>query len=290
MLIGLIGAFGQLGHDLLSLLSQSIGGIELGKVTFSSADLDICNLNALDEFMSTLTPDVLISTAAYNRVDDCETDQARAFEVNALGSRYLAEVCAKYETCLVWFSTDFVFDGKRSTPFLEDDPVSPLSLYGCSKAAGEMLIRATTDKHVIIRTSSLYGVVGSRGKGGNFVKSIIAKLSMGESPLVVDELTMSPTYTRDLASEVIDIVKSGQTGTFHAANSGSCSWYEFACEIAEQSGYADVPIYRQPAGYTGIAKRPAYSVLASSRRPPLRSWKRALADYLQEAKAKGSHS
>ncbi len=286
MLVGIIGGSGQLGNDLLSLLNRGVEGIDLGRVAYGSDDVNICDLEAIDKFVSVFRPDVLISTAAYNRVDDCEWDQARAFEVNALGTRYLADVCAKYNACLVWFSTDFVFDGKRTTPFMEDDPVAPLSLYGCSKAAGEMLIRATLDRHVIIRTSSLYGVAGSRGKGGNFVKSILAKLSQGDSPAVVDDLIMSPTYTKDLAAEVVDIIQSGETGTFHAANSGSCSWYEFACEIAKQSGHSNVPIYRQPATNTGAARRPAYSALSSSRRPALRSWEEALAEYLIEAKAK----
>ena len=118
------------------------------------------------------------------------------------------------------------------------------------------------------------------------VKSILTKLSTGDSPIVVDDLVMSPTYTKDLAAAVIDILHSGDTGTFHIANSGSCTWYEFACEIARQSGYSNVPVIRKSVKDMGGARRPAYSVLSSSRRTALRSWQDALAAYLDEAVAK----
>ena len=260
-----------MGTELQRLLPDAVAP--------AHGELDILDGEAIARAVERERPGVLISTAAMNQVDLCEREPETAFRMNALATRYLAEACLRHGTRLVWFSTDFVFDGHRSTPYFENDAVNPLSVYGVSKAAGEMLVRATTPEHVIIRTSSLFSQAGSRAKGGNFVEAILSRLETGQPLSVIDDLTMAPTYAADLAAATVDIVESGESGTFHIANDGACTWYEFAFEIVRQAGH-DATIQSRSGQAAGTAVRPPYSVLGSKRRPPLRSWKAALGEYL----------
>ncbi|MBM2827436.1 MAG: rfbD [Dehalococcoidia bacterium] len=281
MRVMLIGSNGQLGTDLSSILLQGAVG-EDDFLPLRHLDMDVCDPNAIEDRMSRFQPDVVISTAAYHRVDECERETQQAFMVNVVATRYLAEACARHGATLAWFSTDFVFNGRTSRPYVEDDPVAPLSVYGCSKVAGEMVIRATLDKHFIVRTSSLFGVAGSSGKGGNFVETIRTRLGRGDELKVVDDLEMSPTYTMDLAQAVLETVSSQPYGTYHITNSGSCTWYDFACDIARRIGFDPAAVGRQSASALSGARRPAYSVLGSSKRASLRPWQEALLAYLEE--------
>jgi len=190
---------------------------------------------------------------------------------------------------LIFFSSDYVFGGEtaRLTPYLEEDTPAPLNVYGASKVAGEQLIRAILpESHLIIRSSSLYGCVTSK-KGWTFPEMVLNKIRAGDELRIVNDQIMAPTYTRDVAGRVIELAERGIKGTLHVVNSGSCSWYEFACAALELTG---LPARIRPVSSTEFpakAARPAYSVLSSARDrelglKPLQSWTDALKDYLSE--------
>lgn len=288
MRLALIGANGQLGYDLM----QRLAGQDA--VPLTHADLDIADGDAVERVLDAAACDVVINLAAYHRVDDCEApgNAERAFLVNGLGVRNLARHCARTGRVLVHFSTDYVFDGRAGRPYTEEDAPRPLSVYGASKVAGEHFVQALCERYYLIRTTGLYGVVGSSGKGGNFVETMISRGRAGAPLRVVDDQVMSPTATADLAGKVLELIATGRYGLYHITNSGWCSWYEFARTIFELDGInADL----QPttsAAFGAAARRPAFSALENRRLvaaglTPLRPWREALADYL---KARAAHA
>jgi dTDP-4-dehydrorhamnose reductase len=195
---------------------------------------------------------------------------------------------------LVHFSTDHVFgcDETRRRPWTESDAPGPVSIYGLSKLTGEYMVRALLPRHIIIRTCGLYGVWGSGGKGGNFVRTMLRLAEQGKPLRVVDDQVCTPSYTVDVAEAVVRLLAADRPGLYHLTNSGSCSWHEFARTIFELVGKrVDVtPI--SSSEYAAPARRPAYSVLDAAgwrelRMPPLRPWREALKAYLNEA-AKGA--
>jgi dTDP-4-dehydrorhamnose reductase len=165
MKIAVIGANGQLGVDLCRVLSAET------IVPLTHADLDVSNSERVDQMLGSVAPDVVISTAAFHKVEECEKQPGTSFAVNATGPRNLALACRRINAVLVHFSTDYVFDGSRRQPYVESDLPQPLNVYGVSKLAGEGMVALTWKRHFVIRTCSLYGVAGSSGKGGNFVES-----------------------------------------------------------------------------------------------------------------------
>jgi dTDP-4-dehydrorhamnose reductase len=286
MKYAVIGAGGQLGHDLAARLQ--------GKVTaLTHVEADLTKSEALSAKLAQLSPDIVINCAAYNFVDRAESEPNVAFAVNAWGVRELAKICASQNRTLVHFSTDYVFGlvGDRLLPYVETDAPGPLSVYGLSKLAGEYAVRSICPKHFIIRTCGLYGVWGSGGKGGNFVETMLRVAGQGKPLRVVNDQICTPTYTVDLAEATMALLNTRQYGLYHLTNSGSCSWFEFAKSIFELAGIeADLtPI--PTSEYRTAARRPAYSVLesAASRTlsfQPMRNWKDALVDYLHERQKK----
>jgi len=188
---------------------------------------------------------------------------------------------------LVHISTNYVFDGQKREPYTEDDPPNPLSVYGASKLTGEYFARNICPKHFVIRTSGLYGVAGSRAKGGNFVETMI-RLAKERKPIrVVTDQVLTPTYTRDLAEKIKELLQTEAYGLYHITNSGQCSWYEFAAKIFELLGGKPDFGPTTSAEFGAKAKRPAYSVLAHERLKQLglddlRLWPEALEAYLEE--------
>jgi dTDP-4-dehydrorhamnose reductase len=229
------------------------------------------------------SPGMVINTAAYHNVPDCEKNPELAFRVNVLGVRNLASACRAAGCGLVHFSTDYVFDGRKGSPYDENDVPRPLNTYGISKYAGEFFARLV-DRHYVVRLSSVFGVAGSKGKGGtNFVKAMLAKARAGETARVSVNIASSPTYARDAAGLVRDLVEGGYPpGVYHGANGGSCTWHEFAVEIFRLIGYRttveEVVETEEKAGVL----RPLDSSLASVKLPPQRSWKEALVDALRD--------
>ena len=280
MKIALLGANGQLGQDLLRALRQ----YEVHALT--RTDFDVTDHAGVRDKLLAIRPDVVLNTTAYHRVDDCETHADVAYAVNALAVLNLVRVANDFDAVLVHISTDYVFDGRAQQPYTEYSEPFPLSVYGNSKLAGEILVRTMAKKYFLIRTCGLYGVAGSQGKGGNFVQTMLMKAKRGETIRVVNDQVVTPTYTADLADQIAQILPTRQFGLFHMTNEGSCTWYEFARTIFELSKIqADLSptssdVYKTPA------IRPKYSVLENARLKELRlnqmrHWRDALAAYLQ---------
>jgi dTDP-4-dehydrorhamnose reductase len=255
------GANGQLGSELKDL-SVSYPRYEF---TFTDEkELDITNEALLDEYFTILHPDVVINCAAYTAVDKAESEDRTAFLINSKATGYLSSVSAKYRALLIHISTDYVFDGKAYSPYSETSGTSPVSAYGRSKSAGELQIHQYSTDALIIRTSWLYS-----GFGSNFVKSIIKYAKERGTLNVVYDQIGTPTYARDLAKMILEILPSAMklTGVeiFHYSNEGVASWYDFAKAIVEFSG---IPCIINPIlskDYPQAAVRPFYSVLDKSK-------------------------
>jgi dTDP-4-dehydrorhamnose reductase len=277
----LIGADGQLGQELRQVYADH----DLVPVTH--ADLEITDWKHTEEVLDRNVPDLILNTAAYHRVDECEEFPARAYEVNALAVRHLAQWSKAHQAVLLHFSTDYVFDGCLRRPYTEADLPKPLSAYAVSKLAGEYFIRAIHDRHFIIRTCGLYGIAGSSGKGGNFVETMLRLAVEGKEIRVVNDQVLTPTSAKELARKVRQLVETRAYGHYHITNNGACSWYEFAAAIFELSGLKPRLQPTTSAVFGARAKRPAYSVLdnASLRSlglDDLRHWRDALKEHLED--------
>lgn len=276
--VAVIGAPGQLGVDLMRALR------DWAPVGLSHADIEVADGPGVFERLQNVRPDVVINCAAFHRVDDCEIRPDEAFRINALGARHVAYACARLGAIAVYISTDYVFDGEADRPYVESDVPRPINTYGASKMAGEFLVGASTSHHVIVRVAGVFGVAGASGTGGNFVETMIRKARAGEPIRVVDDLVMSPTYAADAAAIIRGLIVGAHTGTIHATNAGTCSWFEFARAIFALLGW-DVPLEPQHAASMGQgARRPRRSALASERLGALglapAPWPDALRRYL----------
>lgn len=280
----LIGANGQLGCELL----RAFGDHEL--VPLTHADLELTDRAQIKDVLHRYRPTLILNTAAYHRVDECEDSPERAFAVNAIAVRDLALAAREIGAALVHFSTDYVFDGRRQSPYREVDPPCPLSVYAMSKLAGEHFVRTILERHFVIRTCGLYGLAGSSGKGGNFVEAMLALAREGREIRVVGDQVLTPTSAKDLAKKVRQLAETGQYGLYHITNSGECSWYQFAAAIFELTHLRPLLTETTSAAYGARATRPAYSVLenANLRRlglDDLKPWREALRAYLEERRA-----
>jgi dTDP-4-dehydrorhamnose reductase len=289
MKVLVIGANGQLGTDLLKVFRASGDTV----VPFTHAQLDVCSEESISNALAENKPEVVVSTAAFHRVDDCETKAALAFEVNGIGAMNLARACKGSGATLVHYSTDYVFGGyPRDTPYAETDLPAPLSVYGASKALGEHLIAAYTDGYFVIRTCGLYGLAGSSGKGGNFVETMLKKANAGEVIRVVDDQILTPTYTADLAEATRQLLRTTKFGLYHVSSEGQCSWYEFTRYIFECAGIDAKLLPIRTADFFSPVKRPAYSVLSKAKlgsvSGSMPSWKDALPRYLADRAKKHS--
>jgi dTDP-4-dehydrorhamnose reductase len=278
--VAIFGSAGQLGSDLVDVL-QSSGSLDVCPLTH--ADADCTDAQAVREAVLRLRPSIIINSAAYVRVDDCEDHASEAFNVNAIGALNIARACAEIDALSVYISTDFVFDGTKETPYVESDRTNPINVYGTSKLAGELLVRQSAPRWLIVRVSSLFGKTGAHSKGGNFIDTVIAKAKKGEPLRVVDDINISPTYTRDVAEVIRFLFKEGLCGIIHSANRGRCSWYEFAKAALDLCGVSAELTKVSSSMFRGRALRPKNSVLNSSeRRVNMPGWHDALARYLIE--------
>jgi dTDP-4-dehydrorhamnose reductase len=283
MKVAVIGANGQLGTDLCQALQDS----ELIRLIHN--DIEISDINSVREVLGKYKPDIIINTAAYVRVDDCEVEPDKAFAVNASGARNVAEVAQELSAGLVHISTDYVFGGEVEPriSYTELDTPIPLNIYGKSKLAGENFVSSLCQKHFIVRTSGLFGVAGARGKGGNFIETVY-KLAREQDELsVVNDQVFSPTYTRDLAMKITQLMTTEYYGIFHITNRGACSWHELTGEIVKLAGLKTTVIPITSEQYPQKARRPGFSVLDNYRLRTLgmddmRAWQEALRDYMRE--------
>jgi dTDP-4-dehydrorhamnose reductase len=257
MILLVTGSDGQLGNELKTLTPAFPGYTFL----FTDvADLDITNQAQVGLYFARYKPDAVINCAAYTAVDKAETDETTAFRVNALAPGILAAACSASGALMVHVSTDYVFDGRNHRPYTETDPLNPVSAYGRSKAAGEAAVSLSGAAALIIRTSWLYSSFGN-----NFVKTIRRVGSEKESLNVVSDQAGTPTYARDLAAAILEILPkaAGHKGTeiYHYSNQGIASWYDFAQAIAELSGLTCEINPIATSQYPLPAERPVYSVL-----------------------------
>ena len=274
------GSSGQLGHDLMSTFGDKAVGL-------THADVDVTDGIGVSRIVREQRPDWVINTAAFHRVDDCELNPALAFAVNAVGAGNVARAATEIGAGVVFFSTDYVFDGEgraRHDPHTESSKAEPRNAYGVSKLAGEQLVMNANPRHLVIRSAGLYGTATSR-KGWTFPELMVSKGRSDGWVQVVTDQALSPTYTRDLAEATQSLMEQEARGLFHLTNEGECSWYEFAQATFDIAGIA---VNMEPTTtVTGErrARRPSYSALASERLaeagvPPLRPWRAALEQYL----------
>jgi dTDP-4-dehydrorhamnose reductase len=279
----LIGAAGQLGFDLARTFD--LPG-ELIRLTH--ADLDLLDHDATARVLRELRPTHVVNTAAYNLVDRAEDDRAAASALNAEAVGALADICESVGATLAHFSTDYVFDGRRATPYSEDDTPAPISVYGESKLAGERLALGRCRRAYVFRVCGLFGVARSTGRGGtNFVETMLRLAREGKPIRVVCDQVVGPSYTLDLAPKVWRVLARGPHGVYHLTSAGQTSWYDFAREIFRLSGLEADLTGVTAAEYGARARRPAYSVLGHGRlaalgEDDLRPWPEALAAYLRE--------
>jgi dTDP-4-dehydrorhamnose reductase len=286
--IVLIGANGQLGTDIVKVLEKK-SGIHLIKLTHK--DMDICDQVDTRRILVSHKPDIVINTAAFHKTDECEDNPEKAFQVNSFAVRNLAMVCRDLDAVLVHLSTDYVFGGdkERKTPYTEDERPFPLSAYGVSKVAGEYFVQTLCPKYFVVRSSALFGLAGSIGKGGNFVETML-KLAREEKPIrVVNDQFTSPTFTEDLAMKIVQLIETKNYGLYHITNNGECSWFDFAKTIFELSNLSPDLQPTTTEAFGARANRPRYSVLArknlaSIGLDDMRSWKDAVKDYLEKSR------
>ena len=261
MRIVIVGGDGQVGSDLAHVLRGS--GEDF--VALTRSDLDVTERSTLRDKLAQHEPDVIINCSVYHPVDECETNPDRSFAVNAIAVRDLGLAAKDLQASLVHFSSDFVFDGELGRPYCEDDSPRPLSVFGASKVAGEQLLRTVLPSHFIIRTSGLYGLTGSRVKRGNFVETMLRLGKQDGQVRVVNDLRMAQTSTRNLAKQALALIRTKNSGTYHASDHGDYSWYEFAKKIFEYSGMTVTVIPVSWRDMPSLAPRPRYSVLENRR-------------------------
>jgi dTDP-4-dehydrorhamnose reductase len=289
MKVLLIAANGQLGTDLLKVFRAAGDTV----TPFTHAQLDVCSEAQISKAMAEVKPEVVLNTAAYHRVDECEKQSAMAFQVNGTAVMYLAQACKAAGATLVHYSTDYVFGGyEKGSPYEETDLPAPVNVYGTSKVVGEHLIAAYAERYFAIRTCGLYGVAGSSGKGGNFVETMLKKAMAGDAIRVVDDQILTPTYTADLAQATRDLILTERYGLYHLSSEGQCSWYEFTRYIFERAGLYPKLSPVKSSEFASPVRRPANSVLSKAK---LRSvgvsistWKDALPRYLEERSKKNT--
>lgn len=272
-MILVVGANGMLGRDMMALIGDAARGVDIDEI-------DITSLESTERIIRTLRPGTVINCAAYTDVDGCESNVETAMQVNGEGVAHLAMASREIGARLVHVSTDYVFDGGKGSPYVEDDAPCPLGVYGESKLAGEMNAAFNPD-HLVVRTQWLFGL-----HGNNFVETMLRLAAEKDELAVVDDQIGSPTWTVDLARAIAALLKTGHRGIYHAANSGYCSWNSFAKAIFEENGLSVRVNGMTTAQLNRPARRPLYSTLDCSKLEQdtgfrAQPWRSALKAYLQ---------
>jgi dTDP-4-dehydrorhamnose reductase len=278
--IAILGASGQLGGALVS----AYGDRPL--LLPAHRDLDIEDGDALAAFLAAERPAALINCTAFHNVDECERTPERAFAVNALAVDRAAKLCAAAGTLFATISTDYVFDGTLGRPYSERDAPNPLSAYGTSKLAGELLVRRHGDAHFIFRLSGVYSASGTSNKGYTFIERVLQQAERGEPLRIVRNMTFSPTYAPHAARVIREAIDGRAVGTHHVTNAGATTWYDFAAAAFAASGLAPQVESLMYDGYGSAVKRPLYSALvsttlASAGIAPMPPWEDGLHEYLR---------
>ncbi len=265
----------MLGSDLMAQFKyrHEVVGMDLG-------DIDITRADDCQKAVLETQPQIVVNAAAYTNVDGCETAKEECFAVNADAVKNIADACSGKNITIVQFSTDYVFDGTGSRPYVEEDVCNPINVYGASKLAGENHLRTLTENYILIRTAWLYGA-----KGKNFVQAILDRARSTGKLTVVDDQTGSPTCTRDLAAATELLIDKNARGLFHVTNRGNCTWYDFAKKILKEARLDTVEISPiKTPDLKRAALRPAYSVLGMQKfmnttGKTMQPWQLAFQDY-----------
>lgn len=285
MLVLVTGARGQLGTDIIKEFTKQ--GIDY--IAIDREELDIVDEKACETYFKDLSAskkvDAVIHCAAYTAVDKAEDERELSFNINAIGTKNIAEACKKYDMKMMYISTDYVFDGEGQRPWEVDDERAPLNYYGQTKYEGELFVEELLSRYFIVRISWVFGLGGA-----NFIKTMIRLASEREEISVVDDQIGSPTYTKDLSVLLTDMIQSEHYGRYHASNEGYCSWYEFAKEVFRLIG-SDIKVNAvDSSAYPVKAKRPKNSRMDKSgldekgfKRLP--AWQDATKRYIEELKA-----
>jgi dTDP-4-dehydrorhamnose reductase len=289
--IALIGGTGQLGSDLR--ISAETAGIPVAAL--SHHDLDVSAPETLVPKLRDLAPTVVINCAAFHQVERCEETPLTAFQINALGALNVARAAEVVRARCVFISTDYVFDGEKKAPldghldqetgYVETDFAAPVNVYGASKLAGESLTLQSGERNLVVRISSLFGVAGARGKGGNFIETILKRAREGGALQVVNDQWMTPTYATDAAGAIVDLACNHVNGIIHVTNSGACTWHTFAAAAVQAVGLEARVDAVPSSSLANRAPRPVNSALATGKLAdhqgkPLRRWEEALRAYL----------
>jgi dTDP-4-dehydrorhamnose reductase len=282
------GARGQLASAILRAAPDGVEGVGIAR-----EDFDICDEDDVARVLTQVQPQLVINGAAYNLVDKAENKGARdALNINALGVANLGKACRDLEIPLVHFSTDYVFGGEKSTPYLESDATRPLGIYAASKLCGENIALSTSEKNWAIRVCRLFGPVGESGAGsarkpaGNFPALMVRLGKEKDSLRVVNDQVGSPTYTPDLARSVWRLLENSDGGLFHLSNAGEVAFDEYARTVFEIANLECEVVGVSSEEYGAAARRPHYSTLDNSKAhsygvEPLRDWKEAVREYLE---------
>jgi dTDP-4-dehydrorhamnose reductase len=291
--VAVLGASGQLGTELCRV-GRAAGFEVIGLV---HDEVEVRDQESVLRAVSAARPDIVINSAAFHQVDRCEAEPKNALDVNALGALHAVRAARDLGAVCVYVSTDYVFAGSKEPPrdgrvtpetgYGEDDSPGPINVYGASKLAGEVLTLASGQGALVVRLASLFGVAGSRGKGGNFVETILTRARDKESLAVVGDMYMSPTYAVDAARAIFSLLQAKASGIVHLTNSGACTWHEFACAAIRMAGFSNDVKPTSVADLPSAVRRPANSALYTARLErligaPMRPWPEALRAYLME--------
>jgi len=283
MKVAVLGANGQLGSDVCAAFLRN--GDKVCGLTHS--DVELTSASSVETALSVHNPDFVVNTAAMHHVEKCEADPIAAFTANAIGAKHVAEWAKRVGATVAYISTDYVFDGKKGSPYLETDAAAPLNVYGITKLAGEHFTSAIGARYFVLRVSAIYGLQPCRAKGGlNFVE-LMLKLSRERDKLrVVDDEFVTPTPTVQIAEQLVALSRSNNYGVYHGTAEGSCSWYEFAREIFCATDTKVCLEKASPGEFPAKVPRPKYSVLENSALKAARlnvftSWRDGLQNYLK---------
>ena len=261
MKVAVIGANGQLGSDVYSAFQDNGDNV----VALNHDAFEVSDLKTVDSVMHDVMPDLVINTAAMHNVEACEEDPEKAFLVNGIGARNLAQVSNDVGYTLMHISTDYVFDGAKQAPYTEEDCPNPLNVYGNTKLSGELFVRSTANKYFVLRVSGLYGMNPCRAKGGrNFVTLMLKLAKERDEVRVVDDEILTPTFTEDIAYQVAHLSQCMDYGLYHVTAQESCSWYEFASKIFELTNASVRLSVADPGEFPAKVPRPKYSVLENN--------------------------
>ncbi len=281
MKIAVIGANGQLGSELCEQYDEKHQIVGL-----THADIEITNINSVKKVLNEINPDVVINTAAYHNLPDCEKNPDISFQINAIGVLNLAKTATEIGFVLVQYSTDYVFDGEKKEPYLEKDRTNPLNIYAMTKLNGEILIKNYCTRYFVIRISGLYGKTICRAKGNNFITTMQKAAKIRDVVKVVNDEILTPTSVFEIAKNTGQLIETEGFGLYHMTCEGHCSWFEFAGVIFKELGLKTPLISCTSDEFPSEIKRPSYSVLENHKLKSVNlnhmiHWKDALIKYLR---------